>query len=73
MAFLSRVKDILSGDAGIFYSFSKSLGGNTAGLFAYYMASPFNLIIGLFPKVYIGEVIALITLIKLGLNEKFEV
>lgn len=68
VAFLSRVKDILSGDAGIFYSFSKSLGGNTAGLFAYYMSSPFNLIIGLFPKVYIGEVIALITLIKLGLS-----
>lgn len=66
VAFLSRVKDILSGDAGVFYSFSKSLGGNTAGLFAYYMASPFNLIIALFPKVYIGEVIALITLIKLG-------
>ncbi|WP_133014354.1 YfhO family protein [Clostridium cuniculi] len=66
VAFLSRVKDILSGDAGIFYSFSKSLGGNTAGLFAYYMSSPFNLIIALFPKEYIGEVIALITLIKLG-------
>ena len=66
VAFLGRVKDILSGDAGIFYTFSKSLGGNTAGLFAYYMASPFNLIIALFPKVYIGEVIALITLIKLG-------
>ena len=68
VAFLSRVKDILSGDAGIFYSFSKSLGGNTAGLFAYYMASPFNLIIALFPKEYIGEVIALITLIKLGFS-----
>lgn len=66
VAFLSRVKDILSGDASIFYSFSKSLGGNTVGLFAYYMASPFNLIIALFPKEYIGEVIALITLIKLG-------
>lgn len=67
VAFLGRVKDILSGDASALYSFSKSLGGNTVGLFAYYMASPFNLIIGLFPKVYIGEVIALITLIKIGL------
>ena len=66
VAFLSRIKDILSGDASIFYSFSKSLGGNTVGLFAYYMASPFNLIIALFPKEYIGEVIALITLFKLG-------
>ena len=66
VAFLSRIKDILLGDANIFYSFSKSLGGNTAGLFAYYMSSPFNLIIALFPKAYIGEVIAFITLIKLG-------
>lgn len=67
VGFLARIKDILSGDAGLFYTFSKSLGGNTTGLFAYYMASPLNLIIALFPKSYIAEAIAIITLIKIGL------
>ena len=68
VAFLGRIKDIFKGDASIFYTFSKSLGGNTSGLFAYYMASPLNLIIALFPKAYIAEAMAVITLLKIGLS-----
>lgn len=68
VGFLGHIKDVLKGESSLFYSFSKSLGGNTTGLFAYYMASPLNLIIGLFPKSYIAEVIAVITLIKIGLS-----
>ena len=67
VGFLGHIKDVLKGEANLFYSFSKSLGGNTVGLFAYYMASPLNLIIGLFPKAYIAEAIVVITLIKIGL------
>ena len=68
VGFLGHIKDVLKGEANLFYSFSKSLGGNTVGLFAYYMASPLNLIIGLFPKDYIAEAIVVITLIKIGLS-----
>lgn len=68
VGFLGHIKDVLKGEANLFYSFSKSLGGNTVGLFAYYMASPLNLIIGLFPKAYIAEAIVVITLIKIGLS-----
>lgn len=68
VAFLGRIKDILKGDASIFYTFSKSLGGNISGLFAYYIISPLNLIIALFPKEYIAEAMAVITLIKIGLS-----
>lgn len=68
VGFLGHIKDVLKGEANLFYSFSKSLGGNTVGLFAYYMSSPLNLIIGLFPKVYIAETIVVITLIKIGLS-----
>ena len=32
------------------------------------MASPFNLILALFPKKFIGEVILIITLLKLGFS-----
>ena len=68
VGFLGHIKDVLKGEANLFYSFSKSLGGNTVGLFAYYMSSPLNLIIGLFPKAYIAEAIVVITLIKIGLS-----
>lgn len=68
VGFLGHIKDVLKGEAKLFYSFSKSLGGNTVGLFAYYMSSPLNLIIGLFRKAYIAEAIVVITLIKIGLS-----
>ena len=68
VGFLGHIKDVLKGEANLFYSFSKSLGGNTVGLFVYYMSSPLNLIIGLFPKAYIAETIVVITLIKIGLS-----
>ena len=68
VGFLGHIKDVLKGEANLFYSFSKSLGGNTVGVFVYYMSSPLNLIIGLFPKAYIAETIVVITLIKIGLS-----
>ena len=34
----------------MFYSFSKTLGGNMFGLVTYYLLSPFNLIFMLFDK-----------------------
>ena len=68
VSFFGKLMDILSGDASLTYSFSKSIGGNSVGLFAYYMASPFNLILALFPKKFIGEVILIITLLKLGFS-----
>ena len=36
---------VLHGQASMFYSFSKSLGDNTFGLTAYYLSSPFNLLL----------------------------
>ncbi len=55
VAYFGKFKDILSGDGSIFYSFNKSIGGNNIGLFAYYLASPLNLLLILFPKSAIGE------------------
>lgn len=67
VAYFGKFKEILSGDGSIFYSFNKSLGGNNIGLFAYYLASPLNLLLIFFPKSAIGEFIFSIYLIKIGL------
>lgn len=44
VSFLKYFRNIFLGDEGIFYSLGKSLGGETYGLIAYYLLSPFNLI-----------------------------
>ena len=49
-------RTIISGDNDIFYSFSTALGSGTLGFFAYYLTSPFLLILSLFKpeKIYLG-------------------
>ena len=49
------------------YAFNKSIGGHTIGLIAYYLASPLNLIILLFPKELLANAILTIYLIKIGI------
>ena len=51
--FLGWFKDILTGKQSIWYTFSSSLGQNSAGIFSYYLASPFNLLLLFFPKTKI--------------------
>ena len=68
ISFFGKLKDVLSGDGSIFYAFNKSLGGNTIGLFAYYLASPLNLIFVLFPKELLSNAILIIYLIKIGIS-----
>ena len=64
---LAYLRDIYLGKGSLVYAFSKGLGGNMSGLFAYYLASPLNLILLLFSKYHITEAILVITLIKIGL------
>jgi len=52
---------------GLFYSFSKGLGGNFFGIFTYYLASPLNLLVFLFPSVKIEAAITVIMLLRFGL------
>lgn len=47
--------DVFAGKESIFYCWSGSLSGEFLGLFAYYLASPFNLIVWLFPRSCITE------------------
>ncbi len=52
---------VISGDNDIFYSFSTTLGAGMLGFFAYYMMSPFLILLSLFDKarLYLGVAIVI--------------
>ncbi|AEB30019.1 hypothetical membrane protein [Carnobacterium sp. 17-4] len=50
-----------------FYSFSKAIGGDMVGLWAYYLTSPFNLLFLLFPYTQISLAVTCLTLLKISL------
>ena len=62
----SAFKDIVQNGGNIFYSFSKTLGGNMYGLICYYLLSPFNIILLLFSKANIIDAVFLINVLKIG-------
>ncbi len=64
--FMMYWRRVLLGDDSLFYSFAKEMGGNAYGLSAYYLFSPFNLIMLLFPMKAMPEGIALITMLKIA-------
>jgi uncharacterized membrane protein YfhO len=65
--YFSAFRDMFTGGGSVFYSFSKLLGGSMVGLFAYYLASPLNVIFFFFDKADFDVAIMLLTLIKIGL------
>lgn len=65
--FIADLQDKLRSSSSLLYSWSGGLGVNYLPLFAYYLASPLNLITILFPVDYLTEVILVLTLIKVGL------
>ena len=56
ISYYSYLKTILNGSNDIFYTFSKTLGGDVPGFAAYYLHDPLLLILLLFPgdKIVIG-------------------
>ncbi len=67
ISYFSLYQDILAGQADWRYSFSKLLGGSLSGLFAYYLASPLNLIFALFPKAELPLAMNCLHLLKISL------
>ncbi|MDD4541121.1 MAG: YfhO family protein [Eubacteriales bacterium] len=51
----------------LFFSWSGGLGSSFYPLFTYYLASPINLIMLIFPRAYVSEAVLFITLVKIGL------
>lgn len=65
--FFSAYRDALLHDPSkIFYSFSKAVGGEMLGEFAYYLLSPFNLIFLFFKGKTLTAGVMLVTLLKYG-------
>lgn len=64
--FFTWYRQVLTGQANIFYSFAQGLGSNTWGLYSYYLASPFNLLILLFDEKHLTLAIVCIAALKLG-------
>ncbi len=65
--FYEALRDFVWGDNSLLYSFSRQLGGEFMGIYAYYVASPLSYIVALFPKARILEALLCIFLIKTGL------
>lgn len=65
MPLAAYFRDILLGDGGnLLYSLQSGLGLSMLPTFGYYLASPFNLLLLLFPEEHISEFFLLITLLK---------
>lgn len=65
--FFEQLRDVLSGNGSLLYTFERALGGEFFGIFTYYLASPLSLLVVLFPKTAITEAITAIMLLKCGL------
>ena len=67
LEFFASLRYLIKGDSSIFYSWSRSMGGNFIGLFAYYIASPLSFITVLFPLEKMDVAIWVLTVLKIGL------
>ncbi len=65
--FYEALRDFVYGDSSLLYSFSRSLGGEFMGIYAYYVASPLSYIVALFPKSMMLYALLTIIIIKIGL------
>lgn len=66
--FYEALRRFIYGDASLLYSFSRALGGEFMGIYAYYVASPFSYIVALFPQTKMLEALLFIFLLKTGLS-----
>ena len=57
-------KDVLEGKGSVDYSFAKSLGGSNYAVYAYYLASPFSLLVMLFAKNQVSEFLDVLFILK---------
>ena len=67
LSFLASLRDILAGRAGILYLPSMCLGGNMLGVFAYYLASPLDLLSCLFPAQQLLTAVSVTYILRVGL------
>lgn len=67
MPFFSDYYEKLKTGGSLFYSFQEGMGNNFLSLWSYYLASPLNLLILLFPKSQLNTAVSLIVTLKIVL------
>ena len=65
--FFSYLREIYKGNHSIFYTFSKTFGGEMLSLYAYYLMSPLNIILLFFRTAWLPQAVELLILIKISL------
>ena len=65
--FFEALREAILGDGSLLYSFSRALGGEFVGIYAYYLASPLSYLVALFPQDRMLEALLTIILLKTGL------
>lgn len=64
--YFEALRRVIREGGSLIYSWSRALGGEFLGIFAYYLASPFSLITALFPDGAMTEALLTIILLKVG-------
>lgn len=67
LPFFTEFHEKLTSNSSLLYSFGGGLGFNFWATFAYYLASPLNFLVTLFPKSHMMDVMALFIVLKIGL------
>lgn len=65
--FFEALRNFVRGDASLLYSFSRALGGEFLGIYAYYIASPLSFLVCLFPKDRMLEALLALFMLKASL------
>lgn len=66
--FLSELRYKMLNGESLVYSWNGGLGMNFYALMAYYLASPLNVLMILFPPRFLSEAVTVLTLLKIGLT-----
>ena len=66
------LQNVFRGEASLSYSFTKALGGGCIALFAYYLASPVNILLALFNQDDMQMFIYIASVLKIGLCGLFQ-
>ena len=69
--YLLGYRNALSGGESLLYSQGLGMGQNTLGVFAYYLSSPLNLMVFLFPQAHLQEFITILIMVKFAFAGAF--
>ncbi len=65
--FFSSMRDLITGESSIWFSWSKSMGTSYIGLFAYYLSSPLSFLLLLFPESELLTGLLFLVVLKISL------